>query len=347
ILLFADDIEVMGPDRAGRRAIVLTYLFLVAFGNPFKWEKQREGLKVDWIGLHTDYTVYKLGISEERCAWLVGWRTEVEVSCSVWPRVMAAGLGRLCYTANALFWERPFLGPIYAWVSSVGGLDRKEPPSITGEATELFRSDAKAEGGKAWIGAWETRFSLDPKGWAPWAFSMKDPNRVIAALELLGNLAAGKVHCISDNLGNTYIVVKGMTTKYPIALILMELSVKVDPLNLKWLELPELMKSSELLYKQIVERSSAIGAARDGKSRFSRELEVNGFQGDPLGTGTHGGGPATRPLRLLALREESVGDAPTETLGTGTPGGGPATRPLRLLALVEESVGEVPIGRPG
>ncbi|CAE8694243.1 unnamed protein product, partial [Polarella glacialis] len=162
ILLFADDIEVMGPDRAGRRAIVLTYLFLVAFGNPFKWEKQREGLKVDWIGLHTDYTVYKLGISEERCAWLVGWCTEVEVSCSVWPRVMAAGLGRLCYTANALFWERPFLGPIYAWVSSVGGLDRKEPPSITGEATELFRSDAKAEGGKAWIGAWETRFSLDP-----------------------------------------------------------------------------------------------------------------------------------------------------------------------------------------
>ncbi|CAE8650563.1 unnamed protein product, partial [Polarella glacialis] len=225
ILLFADDIEVIGPDRAGRRAIVLTYLFLVAFG-PFKWEKQRGGLKVDWIGLHTDYTVYKLGISEERCAWLVGWCTEVEVSCSVWPRVMAAGLGRLCYTANALFWERPFLGPIYAWVSSVGGLDRKvavpwaikfilswiasrlradgrlqEPPSITGEATELFRSDAKAEGGKAWIGAWETRFSLDPKkcrwfylevtrDWAPWAFSKKDPNRVIAALELLGNLAA-------------------------------------------------------------------------------------------------------------------------------------------------------------
>ncbi|CAE8707868.1 unnamed protein product [Polarella glacialis] len=349
ILVFADDIEVIGPDRAGRRAIVLTYLFLVAFGNPFKWEKQRGGLKVDWIGLHTDYTVYKLGISEERCAWLVGWCTEVEVSCSVWPRVMAAGLGRLCYTANALFWERPFLGPIYAWVSSVGGLDRKvavpwaikfilswiasrlradgrlqEPPSITGEAMELFRSDAKAEGGKAWIGAWETRFSLDPKkcrwfylevtrGWAPWAFSKKDPNRVIAALELLGNLAAIMVFgdswprgrrgkCIgtgiSDNLGNTYIVAKGMTTKYPITLILMEVSeqlrsrgmemsvtwkrrdenqeaddltnlvfdkfspeleVKVDPLNLKWLVLPGLMKSSELLRKQIVEGRASKG----------------------------------------------------------------------------------------
>ncbi|CAE8738786.1 unnamed protein product, partial [Polarella glacialis] len=348
ILLFADDIEVIGPDRAGRRAIALTYLFLVAFGNPFKWEKQRGGLKVDWIGLHTDYTVYKLGISEERCAWLVGWCTEVEVSCSVWPRVMAAGLGRLCYTANALFWERPFLGPIYAWVSSVGGLDRKvavpwaikfilswiasrlradgrlqEPPSITGEAAELFRSDAKAEGGKAWIGAWETRFSLDPKkcrwfylevtrDWAPWAFSKKDPNRVIAALELLGNLAAIMVFgdswprdcrgkCIgtgiSDNLGNTYIVAKGMTTKYPITLILElseqlrsrgmemsvtwkrrdenqeaddltnlalekfspELEVKVDPLNLKWLVLPELMKSSELLCKQIVERRARNG----------------------------------------------------------------------------------------
>ncbi|CAE8584251.1 unnamed protein product, partial [Polarella glacialis] len=339
ILVFADDIEVIGPDRAGRRAIVLTYLFLVAFGNPFKWEKQRGGLKVDWIGLHTDYTVYKLGISEERCAWLVGWCTEVKVSCSVWPRVMAAGLGRLCYTANALFWERPFLGPIYAWVSSVGGLDRKVavPWAIKfilswiasrlradGEAMELFRSDAKAEGGKAWIGAWETRFSLDPKkcrwfylevtrDWAPWAFSKKDPNRVIAALELLGNLAAIMVFgdswprdrrgkCIgtgiSDNLGNTYIVAKGMTTKYPITLILMELSeqlrsrgmemsvtwkrrdenqeaddltnlvfdkfspeleVKVDPLNLKWLVLPGLMKSSELLRKQIVEGRASKG----------------------------------------------------------------------------------------
>ena len=38
-----------------------------------------------------------------------------------------------------------------------------------------------------------------------------------------------------------------------------ELEVKVDPLNLKWLVLPGLMKSSELLYKQIVERRASKG----------------------------------------------------------------------------------------
>ena len=64
----------------------------------------------------------------------------------------------------------------------------------------MFRSDAKAEAGRAFVGGWETRFSKDTKlcKWyyleltaeeAPWVFSKEnDPGRVIAALDLLGTI---------------------------------------------------------------------------------------------------------------------------------------------------------------
>ena len=55
LLLFADDLEALGNGQHGRRGIVLTFLYLAAMGFPFKWSKQRGGLKVEWIGLCTDY----------------------------------------------------------------------------------------------------------------------------------------------------------------------------------------------------------------------------------------------------------------------------------------------------
>ena len=54
MLIFAHDLESLGAGLQGRRDIVLSYLYLATMGFPFKWSKQRGGLKVEWIGLFTD-----------------------------------------------------------------------------------------------------------------------------------------------------------------------------------------------------------------------------------------------------------------------------------------------------
>jgi len=120
-------------------------------------------------------------------------------------------------------------------------------------AGEVFRLDAKAEGEKVSVGGWLTKGGLKAKEapWfaveltrsnAPWAFARGDAFRVIASLELLGALVGimvlmpirtaappefrGEVplSCGTDNRGNSFLLDKMLTTKYPLGLVLMELS---------------------------------------------------------------------------------------------------------------------------
>ena len=66
LLIFADDLEALAADAGGRRGIVLAFLYLSALGFPFKWSKQRGGVRVEWIGLYSDYPSYRLGLSPRR-----------------------------------------------------------------------------------------------------------------------------------------------------------------------------------------------------------------------------------------------------------------------------------------
>jgi hypothetical protein len=91
------------------------------------------------------------------------------------------------------------------------------------------------------------------EAWAPWLFLRKDPKRVIAALEMLATLIAvglwakglpvgGRGKCwvkgSTDNLSNAYAVSKWMSTKYPLTILIMELSETLRTrdceLNLQW-----------------------------------------------------------------------------------------------------------------
>jgi hypothetical protein len=181
---------------------------------------------------------------------------------------------------------------------------------------ELFRTDAKAEGGRATIGGWElgpdkcTRtarwFFLEVlEADFPWAFSKRDPQRFIAALELLGSIlaiilfspawprrAVGRfsVTGSTDNKGMSHAVAKMLSTKFPVAILLLELCewlragslelslswlqrdlnkeadaitnedftgfdqnlrLEVVPSKIPWKVLTELMNSSQELYQQI------------------------------------------------------------------------------------------------
>ena len=117
---------------------------------------------------------------------------------------------------------------------------------------EVFRLDAKAEGNIVAIGGWRIRKGENPaeaewfslsltKATAPWAFSRGEPFRTIAALELLGTLVSLMVlmpeleargesaalvtmTCSTDNQGNSHLLDRLLTTKYPLGVVLMELA---------------------------------------------------------------------------------------------------------------------------
>ena len=117
---------------------------------------------------------------------------------------------------------------------------------------EVFRMDAKAEGSKIVIGGWRVKAGAQTKDaeWfsteltsstAPWAYARGDPFRTMAALELLGTLVSLVVlvpevnqrgdksglitmSCSTDNQGNSFLLDRLMTTRYPLGVILMQLA---------------------------------------------------------------------------------------------------------------------------
>ena len=292
MLLFADDLELEAANHTEREAVVLAIFFFKILGAPFKNKKFRGGFSVEWIGLYICNKSYALGVSKRRAEWLIRWMTAVIDEGTVGTLVFAGGLGRLNFAASALYHERPWLGPLYSWISGVireGAPRATLPwgvrfilkwlirrfredgrvmtvPDLPREKGELFRSDAKAEDGKAYVGGWDLSRGTDPKSAAwwyleikredfPWAFAKaNDPNRVIATLELLGTvisiivfnysedtLKRGKCTITgeTDNQGITLAMRKFMSTKWPLSALLVELSEQLRrrniELHLDWL----------------------------------------------------------------------------------------------------------------
>jgi len=276
-LLFADDLDMEAECERERVAIVLAVFLLLCVGAPLKNSKFRGGFQVQWIGLYFDNRDYGLGVSPNRAEWLANWLDAKLKLGVVEVREFLGGLGRLNFAASALYYEKPWLGPMYSWASAIQRADKdvvKIPwgirlfmswirrrlssgenmmaaPEWPKDLGDAFRSDAKAEDGRAFVGGWEVRGNTDTKKarWyymeltadeAPWVFSKaRDPGRVIAALELLGTLLCiilfdlkadvnARANCTitgaTDNQGNSYATAKGMSTKFPLAPILIEMN---------------------------------------------------------------------------------------------------------------------------
>ena len=60
--------------------------------------------------METEYSSYRLGLTEKRARWLVTWLREKSRAGNVTAKEMAQSLGRLGFAAVFLDWERPFLG---------------------------------------------------------------------------------------------------------------------------------------------------------------------------------------------------------------------------------------------
>ena len=131
---------------------------------------------------------------------------------------------------------------------------------------EWFRIDAKAAQEDIVVGGWETYHATDPSKcrWfsvrlgrktAPWAYLKGDPYRSIASLELIAVLISVMVFgsnktegaamrsvaltAYTDNCGNSHVLKKFGSSKYPLSIIVMELASQLDrqgiDLQLEWI----------------------------------------------------------------------------------------------------------------
>merc|ERR1712102_11877 len=124
---------------------------------------------------------------------------------------------------------------------------------------EAFRADAKAEWQTVVVGGWECLGGSRPGGsrWfsvtldrktAPWAFSKGEPFKVVAALELYATLlcvmvfgdawskaASGGITITgaTDNQGNSQVLGRLMTSKFPMVVVLAELAAQLKKTSLK------------------------------------------------------------------------------------------------------------------
>eukprot|EP00438_Fugacium_kawagutii_P035559 Skav229223 [mRNA] locus=scaffold864:62799:63878:- [translate_table: standard] len=126
------------------------------------------------------------------------------------------------------------------------------------EMVEAFRVDAKAAQDDIVIGGWETFHGTDTAKcrWfsvrlnrrnASWTYLRGDPYRSIASLELMGVLIAlmvfGKdakwsqgrksvvITGMTDNAGNSHVLRKFSTSKYPLSILVMEVACWLDKLD--------------------------------------------------------------------------------------------------------------------
>jgi hypothetical protein len=216
----------MANGLGGMSAIWITLLFLVVVGTPFAWRKFQGGSRAEWIGFQVDIAACELGMTEKRLRWARDWMERTVANKVVRVEEFRSALGRLAFMMSAFGHLKPFLGPLYSWVTAVDHCNTLQVPAavimILGflkatmvpeiartkvrlspevEEEHAFRSDAKAEGETVVIGGWCCSDSPDrakcrwfsvklDRNNTPWVFESGEPYRAIASLELLGTLAS-------------------------------------------------------------------------------------------------------------------------------------------------------------
>ena len=223
-LIYVDDIHWAVSGRHRFVILIGSLVLWTAAGTPWSWKKTRGGVEVEWVGYWVDYSRFVAGISEARSVWLINWIERALQDRIMSLRRMSETLGRLGFASSMVEYIKPFLGPIYAWVSAAplsaalpiplpvrlvlswiarqlrAGYRYQAPADRDDGPVELFRTDAKGEEGKVVLGGWRCDqggpgtadwFSLEVSPiQAPWLFRNGMASPVIAAAELLATLVA-------------------------------------------------------------------------------------------------------------------------------------------------------------
>ena len=184
------------------------------------------------VGFELLHAKSDLGISQLGADWFIKWTTEIANSTYINMSRFEGGLGRIMFVAGALEYEKPFLGPLYRFLSiHPRGSIRRVPPYVSfilhylsrqiagcrhflcASSLESIRSaprvDAQASADRTGIGGWMLAYdqdgiiSLGTSYWFsheitrhefPWVFERGDnPSHIISSLESLAALVALKL----------------------------------------------------------------------------------------------------------------------------------------------------------
>ncbi len=229
VLLVADDFKIESTAANPQVSILFTLLLFEVLGVPLQWEKTGGGVESDWVGYNLQYRIHAIGLSESRAEWAANWCSRHAEAGFALMSELREGLGRLSFVAGALTFERPFLSPLFAYLSFHPAHSTRPLPIFVrvilhflaqrlrrrrhyqcggreSAAAHGPRVDARAEGQEICVGGWLPTEGEDGKldtarsPWfsvvldresAPWAYSKRDePYRTIASLEAFGALLA-------------------------------------------------------------------------------------------------------------------------------------------------------------
>ena len=112
---------------------------------PLSWNKTAGGDTEAWVGFELLHRGHQLGISQRRAERFIRWSRGVASSEFVKMSTFEEGLGRIAYVAGALENERPFLGPLYRFLTlhprqSV----RRVPPYVAFTLNHLSRQSERS-----------------------------------------------------------------------------------------------------------------------------------------------------------------------------------------------------------
>ena len=116
-MLVADDFHLEAGGRDYRFSLFAFFILCGVSGVPLSWAKTAGGDTVTSVGFELLHHSRQLGISQRRAEWFMGWTSDVSASRTIHMRSFEEGLGRVMYVAGALEYERPFLGPLYKFMS--------------------------------------------------------------------------------------------------------------------------------------------------------------------------------------------------------------------------------------
>ena len=114
-MLVADDFHLEAGAEY-RSALIVCCVLCAVSGVPLSWKKTAGGDVVAWVGFELLHRSCKVGLTLRRAKWFVRWTREVG-SRTVNISNFEEGLGRVMYVAGALEYERPFLAPLYKFLS--------------------------------------------------------------------------------------------------------------------------------------------------------------------------------------------------------------------------------------
>ena len=100
-MLVADDFQLESAGESYRSAL---FVFFV-------------GDIVTWVGIELLHRSFQVGISARRAEWFSRWTRDTASADHIHMGKFEEGLGRVMYVVGALEFERPFLGPLYKFMS--------------------------------------------------------------------------------------------------------------------------------------------------------------------------------------------------------------------------------------